>query len=364
MAIGDDPDQNAQTGPPPDLAALGEDGLIRRISARAPAADPQIIRGIGDDAAVIVTGPKTVVTTDLLIEDVHFRFSTSPPRLLGRKAMAVNLSDIAAMAATPRFAFLGIAAPGDFPAPVMDEIISGFLERAHEAEVALVGGDTCRADKLFLAVTLIGNVEPPGPVYRAGARPDDLIFVTGAVGDSALGLLRLEQMPHPVTMRMIEDDPLRSSILRHLDPPARLAAGQKLASLATSMMDLSDGLIKDLPRLLLESGGLGAVIETARIPLSDPFREHFRTVEHGGLSREALQAAIAGGEDYELIFTAPAEAQERIARVSRALSLSITRIGRITPEPGLVLLDSAGQELAPPSMLFEHFVSQSQGPKT
>jgi thiamine-monophosphate kinase len=236
---------------------------------------------------------------------------------------------------------------------VMDEIMAGFIGRGREAGVVLTGGDVCRADKLVLAVTLIGDAAPPGPVYRSGARPGDLIFVTGTVGDSALGLLRLAELGPPVTMEMIESDPLRHPILRHLDPPARLEAGARLAAVAHSMMDLSDGIIKDLPRLLLESGGQGALIETALLPLSEPFREHFR-VEAAPEGR-ALACAAAGGEDYELMFTSAADTEAEIGRIAERTGLAITRIGEVRQKPGLVLIGPDGNEVAPPAMIFEHF---------
>ncbi|HUT55205.1 MAG TPA: thiamine-phosphate kinase [bacterium] len=355
---GDASGTNGEAKRPSDLAALSEDGLIRRIRRAAESEDPRIIRNIGDDAAVVAAAEKTVVTTDLLIEDVHFKLSTSPPKLLGRKAMAVNLSDLAAMGAVPRFAFLGLAAPGNFSAAMMDEIMAGFIGRGQEAAVTLTGGDVCRADKLVLAVTLIGDAEPPAPVYRSGARPRDLVFVTGTVGDSALGLLRLGELGEPVTMEMIESDPLRYPILRHLDPPARLEAGLRLAAAARSMMDLSDGIMKDLPRLLLESGGLGAVIETALLPLSAPFKERFQV--KAAPEGRALACAAAGGEDYELIFTASSDVEAAISRIAERTGLAITRIGEVRQEPGLVLIGPDGDEVAPPAMLFEHFVPQAR----
>jgi len=343
-----------------DLSCRGEDGLIQKLREAARSADPQVIKGIGDDAAVIVSGVKTLVTTDLLIEDVHFRLPKTPPRRLGRKALGVNLSDIAAMAGTPRFALLGLACPPSFSTQLLDEIMAGFFERAKEAEVTLIGGDVVRGEKLALAVTVIGEATPPGPVYRSGARPGDLIFVTGTVGDSALGLMRLNQLIEPVTEELIAADPLSGPILRHLDPPARIAMGKRLAGVATAMMDLSDGIMSDLGRLLEESGGLGAEIETDKLPLSPAFREHFGIkAEVGG---RALWAALAGGEDYELIFTAPAADESRLMKIGADEGLGITRIGVAKPEPGVRLMDSAGHEVVAPAAGFEHFSEEGEVP--
>jgi len=360
MASEDDPGAGPQPDRPQSLADLGEDALIRWIREGARSADPRIIKGIGDDAAVVSADEKTVITTDLLIEDVHFRMSTTPPRLLGRKALSVNLSDAAAMAAFPRFAFLGLAAPKDFPAQVMEEIMEGFIQRAREAGVALAGGDVCRSDKLVMAVTLIGGASPPGPVYRSGARPGDLVFITGLVGDSALGLKRIEEFELPVTEEAINQDPLRGPILAHLDPPARVEAGLEFAGIATAMMDLSDGIMTDLPRLLLESGGRGAVIETARLPLSEAFREHFKV--GSAPAGEALRTAVWGGEDYELLLTASPEAEDRLSRIGSDLGIGITRVGEVKESPGLILLDESGREISSPDPLFEHF-TKKQGEK-
>lgn len=348
-------DSGTSTDPdlPPDLSRLGEFGLIRRIRRAAQSTDPRVLKGIGDDAAVFTAADKTLATTDLLIENVHFRMDKTTPRLLGRKALSVNLSDIAAMAATPKFVLLGLAAPPDFSADTLDAIIAGFTERAKEAGVTLVGGDVCRSELLVLAVTVIGEVSGQGPVYRSGAGPDDLIFVTGTVGGSALGLLRLNELASPITEEAIMQDILNESIMMHLDPPARLSFGKKAAGIAASMIDLSDGIMSDLQRILEESSVPGAVIKADRIPLSSSFREHFQV--KAGLSEEALSLAFAGGEDYELLLTAPAGAESGLMQIGDALDLPITRIGRISRETGIILEDESGEEIPLPAPGFNHF---------
>lgn len=348
-------DSGTSTDPdlPPDLTRRGEFGLIRRIRRAAQSADPRVLKGIGDDAAVFTAAEKTLAATDLLIENVHFRMDKTTPRLLGRKALSVNLSDIAAMAATPKFALLGLAAPPDFPADTLDAIIAGFIDRAKEASVTLVGGDVCRSERLVLAVTVIGEVSGPGPVYRSGAGPGDLIFVTGTVGDSALGLLRLEELASPITEEVIERDILGQPIMRHLDPPARLSFGKKAAGIITSMIDLSDGIMSDLQRILEESNVPGAVIQADRIPLCSSFREHFQV--RAGLSAQALSLAFAGGEDYELLLTAPAGSEPGLMKIGDELDLPITRIGRISREAGIVLADESGGEIPLPAPRFNHF---------
>jgi thiamine-monophosphate kinase len=300
------------------------------------------------------------VTTDLLVENVHFRMDKTLPRLLGRKAMTVNLSDVAAMGGTPLFALLGLAAPADFPVPVLMEVLDGFIARAREDGVALIGGDVVRGDRLTLAVTLIGESGRPGPVYRRGAAPGDLVFVSGTMGDSALGLTRLLEISIPITEDIIAADPLHKAILCHLDPPARLGLGRRLAGTATAMMDLSDGLLSDLPRLLLESGDLGAIIEVTRLPLSPEFRTRFSPT--AVLDEAALGLALGGGEDYELLFTAQAEDEARVVSLGEAEGIAVTRIGKVIREPGLKLQDERG--VVPlPRPWFEHFQAGPEGGK-
>jgi len=348
----EDDSESGGRPPPVELSALGEDGLIRRIRKAVGPDRERLIRGVGDDAAVAATAEKSLFTTDLMIEGVHFLLERTPPRLLGRKALAVNLSDIAAMAGTPKFALLSLGAPPGFSAAAMDQILAGFLERAEETGVALVGGDVCRAERLLISVCVIGEVEPPGPVYRSGAAADDLLFVTGELGDAGLGLKRLLDLAPPVTEELIAGDPLAGPLRRHLDPDPRLGEGRRLAGKATAMMDLSDGLLADLPRLLLESKVPGAEIELERVPLSAQFQKHFQVKDR--LAGEALQTALGGGEDYELLFTAPAGLESELLTLG-AQGVSIARIGRLSGEPGLRLLDRDGAAVDCPAPAFEHF---------
>lgn len=336
------------------LSGLGENALVFRIREAAGWFDPEVIRGIGDDAAVVAAGGKVLLTTDLLVEDVHFRLAATPARRLGRKALSVNLSDIAAMGGVPRFALLGLAAPPSFPAAVLEEILAGFLERAKESGVSLVGGDVVRGERLVLAVTVTGTASPPAPVYRSGAGEGDLIFVSGNMGDSALGLRRLAELPPPVTEKTIAADPLAGPLLCHLDPPARLSLGKRLAGIATAMMDLSDGILTDLPRLLTESGGRGAELWVNHLPLSAEFRNHFGLAGEE-LSAEALGLALAGGEDYELIFTIREKDRDRVAAAAEEEGISLSCIGRLRPEPGLSLRGTGGREVPLPRPVFNHF---------
>jgi thiamine-monophosphate kinase len=265
---------------------------------------------------------------------------------------------MAAMAAVPRFALLGLSAPANFHVKTLEEILEGFLEKADEAGVTLMGGDVTGADKLFLSVTLLGDAKPPAPVYRSGARPGDHIYVTGHLGDSALGLNRLLQLDALPEIEKISSIPFSAAIMRHMDPEPRLAAGRKLAGTATSMIDLSDGIASDLPRLIKESRVAGAQIEINRLPLSEEFREHYRAEQ--GIGGEALQAALAGGEDYELLFTVPPE-WNGDGKIKELEGTGITRIGEMADTPGIVLYDAGGGRVELPKDLFSHFEDPAEG---
>ena len=317
---------------------------------------PEVLAGLGDDAAWLKTAASTLITCDLLIEDVHFLRELHPPRLLGRKALSVNLSDLAAMAGIPQYALLAAAFPRDLTLEYADELMTGFLEVALEHKVELIGGDTTASDKLCLCVTVLGTPAADKPVLRSGAKPGDEVWVSGSLGDAALGFELLKKSR--AGQLDISDFHHSSLLVRHFDPSPRVEAGSRLAHLAHAMIDLSDGLLSDLGRILEESGKsqtLRAVIELERVPLSPDFREYY-----GGKplsSEEALSLMLTGGEDYELLFTAPASAAPPLKKISADLGLAFTQVGKI--EAGKVreitLLDRTGRLVPPPRPWFEHF---------
>jgi thiamine-monophosphate kinase len=328
-------------------------GLIDYIKRFATVPDYRVIKGIGDDCAVISAGQKTVVSTDLLVEDQHFILSKTTPYLLGRKILSVNISDIAAMGCRPSFVLLSIAAPAGFLLNDLNEILRGFFERAKEDAVTLVGGDTCRGDKLVFSVTIMGEANPPQPVYRKGARPDNFIFVTGNLGDSALGLQRLLELNENISDTLIEEDLYRGPIMAHLDPPGRVDIGEDLIFRATSMIDLSDGIQNDLARILEESGNIGAVIETSKLPASDEYKKHYKIKTN--ISGDALSMAVSGGEDYELLFTAGEGFADCIYELSEKHGVLITKIGYVTDGEGILFVDENGREVKAPAPWFSHF---------
>jgi thiamine-monophosphate kinase len=314
----------------------GEFDLIERIRARA-ASREDVLLGIGDDAALlrVPAGQALAVSTDTLIAGRHFPEGTSPADI-GWKALAVNLSDLAAMGAAPAWCTLALGLPVAVPDWV-DHFLDGFLDLAGQHEVALVGGDTTRGP-LSITVTVHGFVPAESALRRAGARAGDEVWVTGSLGDAAAAL---EQW---------RTQGLQSAKLRHrLDRPMpRVAAGLALRGLATAAIDLSDGLLADLGHVL-EASGVGAELELQRLPTSRPLLDHFAD---DGL-RWPLQ--LAGGDDYELCFTARPGDALAIEQALAAAGTLASAVGRITREPGLRLLKADGGDYACPLRGFDHF---------
>ncbi|MDY0269125.1 thiamine-phosphate kinase [Trichloromonas sp.] len=327
------------------LAELGEFGFIERIR-RAVAGAPGVVLGIGDDCAVLEmpAGERLLTSTDLLIEQIHFRREWIDSYRLGRKSVSVNVSDIAAMGGTPRHLYLGLGIPADLPVEELDAFISGFLSACRDYGATLVGGDTCRSPgPLLISVTVEGSAPAAEVVSRRGARPGDGLYVSGTLGDSALALRRLLDGSRP-------DD---VSAARHHDPRAQVELGRALAAarLPTAMIDLSDGLLADLGHIL-EASAVGAEIEIASIPLSPAFRTALAEAP------ELIELSLSGGEDYQLLFTVPPTREGELAAISTALGLPLTRLGTVTAEPGrLWLRRPDGDRVAATPKGFNHFSS-------
>ena len=324
------------------LAALGEFGLIERIR-RAAGKAPSIPLGIGDDCAALTVpaGELLLSTTDLLIEDVHFRRAWTSMLDLGRKSVSVNVSDIAAMGGTPQALLLAVGIPGDCALEDLQPFLDGFLAACGDYGATLAGGDTCRSPgPLFISVTATGRVPQAQMVTRSGARPGDLIFVSGTLGDSAYALheLQLGRMPEPFFAT------------RHFDPTARTRLGRELsaAGLASAMIDLSDGLLADLGHIL-DASRAGAEVDLEHLPLSASFRAVLEK------DAELIELALSGGEDYELLFTAPPAARERILALARP-DCDIREVGRITAAAGdLHVKDGQGDLRHITGTGFSHF---------
>ena len=316
---------------------MPEFDLIARIHARA-ALRGDVLLGIGDDAAIlrVPAGRDLVVAMDTLNSGVHFPEDTAPADI-GWKSLAVNLSDLAAMAATPAWCTLSLSLPQS-DADWVDGFLDGFLALAAQHDVALVGGDTTRGP-LSICVTAHGLVEPRGTLRRSGARVGDDLWVTGTLGDAA-GALRQWQAGAAI------DPTLRARLDR---PTPRVAAGRALAGIAHACIDVSDGLLADLAHVCRASR-VGARVQVDALPASSALRASFATLE----SRRALQAA--GGDDYELCFTAPNTARRAVEAAMSACDVPATRIGEITADAGCVeAFDAEGRAWQPPRRGYEHF---------
>lgn len=331
----------------PGAGDVTEFGLIAAI-ARRVGTHPHVPVGIGDDTAVLTIPPgrHLLAACDSLVADVHFRIRPDHGYAIGRKALAVNLSDIAAMGGRPAFALLSLAVTPDVPRAFLWDVVRGLADEADEFGVALVGGDTVAAPRDFaIHVTVLGHVEAGKAVTRKGARPGDLLWVTGHLGAAAAGLALLEQPDASVPPEVRE--PL---VRRHLQPRARVEAGEELAQgIATAMMDISDGLAGDVRHLCRESG-VGAVIDARRLPIAEETRAAARAL--GG---DLLGWALGGGEDYELVFTAPPGALPGDGVLPRS-GTPVTVIGEIVPaSEGITLIDSRGRRRALQIHGYTHF---------
>jgi len=328
-----------------------EDALVRRIrelAARTTGAGVRV--GIGDDCAVLETHPGTrlLATTDLLIEDVHFRRRWAEPADLGWKALAVNLSDIAAMGGRPRWALVALAGADGTTAEEIDAFYAGALELASAHDTVIVGGDTSSSPYGWMInVTLLG--EATAPLLRSTARPGDTLAVTGTLGRSAAGLAVLERE----TPSGVEPAALAAVTAAHLRPYPRVREGMWLAAAGgvTAMMDLSDGVGIDLPRLADESHA-GALIDVERLPLDDATR-----AVAAALGADPLAWATGGGEDYELLLACEPTALARLQRgLAEAYRIHLTPIGEVTASGG-VHWRSQGREVTV-ARGFEHFAAR------
>jgi thiamine-monophosphate kinase len=301
--------------------------LIDRFFHRLTTSD-RVKVGIGDDGAVLTTQPDQdlVVVTDTLVEGVHF-FSDTAPADVGHKTLAVNLSDLAAMGAEPDWAMMNLVLP-TANSKWLEEFSFGFFSLADRYHVTLVGGDTSRGP-LSLTVTAGGWVPHGQALCRVGARSGDLIYVSGTVGDAALGLQLLSRSE-------VAAEDMRSHVVERLQrPKPRVELGQQLRQLASAAIDLSDGLAVDLAHVAVASGDLGAIIQEDRLPLSAEALD-IRT------RQELVPIALGGGDDYELCFCVPPKNQKEIDRLSNQLNLPLTMIGQIVTTPGIWLVDETG----------------------
>ena len=291
---------------------------------------PSLVAGIGDDAAVFRSnaGKDTVITADLLVEDIDFRRSTTPPFLLGHKALAVSLSDIAAMGSRPLWSMISIGVPEEvWETDFVERLYDGVLDLANRYGVQLIGGDTSRTPENVVIDSIVAGECVAGmSVMRKGASAGDQIFVTGSLGAAAAGLRLIERGAHLTEQNLGDDDSqkLDHILLRQLRPEPRVGWGIVLGEerLATSMIDLSDGISSDLNRLC-DASGVGALIDSSLLPIDE------RVIELcGRRALDPLQLALHGGEDFELLFTVKAGDVNRLPR--RVDGVGIKHIGQVT----------------------------------
>jgi thiamine-monophosphate kinase len=326
-------ERSERTGP-------SEDELVATLRRVFSGEHPGLRLGIGDDAAVVETREgQAVLTADILVEGVHFDRSLISPRDLGAKSIVVNVSDVAAMGASPRFALVSLVVPQDADPAWVVELEGGVRSACDEYALAMVGGDLSGGPAAVVSVAVLGEVAPGRYVTRAGAQPGDRVVVTGTLGGSAGGLA-LAQASASRARAALGTDWGRALLEAHLRPVARVGEGQTLAGAgATAMMDLSDGLALDLSRLCSASG-VGARVRLADVPVAPELTECSAV-----LGVDPLGLALSGGEDYELLATLPAD---RVAGAAEALDdrfgVALTDVGEITAGGGLSAVDADGSE--------------------
>lgn len=315
------------------IAELGEFGLIARLTAGF-SQPSDVILGVGDDAAILDTGGDELVvaTCDAQVEDTHFRLRNSDPHDIGRRALAVNLSDIAAMGARPRFALISLLLPPTLEVAVLDGIYAGLQAEAAQFGAALVGGNIARnAERLIIDITLLGTGKRNKLLRRDQAKPGDVVMVTGSLGASAAGLLILE---NEQLAAEIPPEKLAGVLAAHRTPTPRVTAGQWLAQHGvTTAIDISDGLAADIAHIC-EASSVGVTIESESLPIQP---EVAMIATRAG--RQPQDLALFGGEDYELLFTTPADRASFLAQeLFMATGIKATAIGTISEGTDLTLL--------------------------
>jgi thiamine-monophosphate kinase len=346
------------------LGDLGEKAILKHIRSRIPLG-PGVALGVGDDAAAVETGALTLVTTDALVEGVHFRRTWTSPRLLGRKALSVNLSDIGAMGGVPRFVTVSLMLPLEVKLEFVDGLYDGLLERAAWAGVSLIGGNLARTEgPIVIDLTVLGHADKL--ITRAGAQPGDLLVVSGSLGAAAAGVKLLAQ-----GARLTEDGDLRDTgmwtessgplLLRclraQLDPSPPLAFARALAEndVVHAAMDISDGLSGDTLQLCQESG-VGAWLDPINLPI-----DRAAAALERARGADALDLALHGGEDYELLMAVAPDRLDALKDVAVVWDVPLTVVGQVVAGAPEVKLRSGGVRLPCPMNAHDHFRAARPG---
>ncbi len=336
------------------LSQLGEFGLIDRISQRLQGKSAVIVKGIGDDCAIYRASKDRyqIITTDALVDGVHFHLASHPPRLLGRKSLAVSLSDISAMGGTPRTVVISLGIPKSLPLTFLDHFYEGLHSLCKEFNISIAGGDTVQSPKGFwVSLTVIGEVRKDRFFTRAGAKAGHAILVTGTLGDSALGLKLLSDSSNNLKTSKANR---RTLIARHQNPTPRIAFAKALARSSvrvSSMIDISDGLEQDLGHICQQSGK-GADLDPDSIPTS---KELNYLCKNNDLNQTSL--SLTGGEDYELLFTTPAEDVKKLMKITLKVGVSVTQVGKMTSDQSTLRLLKANEspQIRKITSGFDHF---------
>jgi thiamine-monophosphate kinase len=326
---------------------MGEFELLAKLRERLPPNDPRVRLGSGDDAAVTVPGATTATSVDAIVDGVHFRREETVPRLIGRKALATALSDLAAMGAESGEAYVVLGAPPDLGDEEFFALLDGILELARETGTTLAGGDVTRAPALTLAVTVVGHARRPDElVPRTGAEPGDLLVLTGEIGGAAAGRLLLDEPGLAGAIAESTADRLRA---RQLDPRPRLRSGRALAEAgARALIDLSDGLAGDALHIA-EGSGVALRIEASSLPLAKGVAE-----VAAAAGRDPHGLAVSGGEDYELLAALPRHRlTEASARIGEAAETTLSPIGEVGPGTGVEIRLPGGGRLE--TRGYDHF---------
>ena len=333
---------------------MGEFSLIDTLTKRIRSAgNSSVLVGIGDDAAVIRMGEgkNLLVTCDMLVEDHHFIRGKIMPEQLGSKALAVSLSDIAAMGGRPRYALVSAGWPPELELEYAQGIYRGMDRLADEFEVSIIGGDTVRSPQIILDVAVIGEIDGP-PITRAGARIGDLIAVTGFLGASAAGLALIKGQCGNETVSGLDKETVRSLLSAHLEPRPRVGEAEVLLRNGppSAMIDLSDGLAGDLYHIC-ENSGVGALLLSSQLPVGENVRQAAAALE-----KNFLDWALYGGEDYELLMTIPPDLFAPIKRAIDGLGTNLSVIGQVLAEDeGVRILEANGAVNRLGHHSFDHF---------
>lgn len=316
------------------MAGWSERKLINRIQKAASQHRADVLLSIGDDCCELVTGGSTLISTDTLVESVHFDTSFHSPYLLGRKSIAVNLSDIAAMGGIPRFALLSLCLPEELEQEWIDTWMDGALSMLQEFDCILVGGDTVKGQNLVFTVTVLGLPVTEGALYRTGAGVGESVWVTGVLGSAGAGLgLLTHRKNNPEILEKEAWDALYEA---HLNPVPQVRLGQKLArsGCVTAMQDISDGIATDLAHICRASK-VSATIDADLLPMHTSLQRAAAFLE---MSTHALM--LSAGEDYQLLFTVKEGQEKSFTEYMGEESQLVTNIGRVTAGEGVFLLEN------------------------